>query len=78
MDAIAGLCEDFPTMVPLPRQITYRRGVGSAICSFDDQGRHRIFEKAFRKDLPQSDVWLILSTAGFASDKESWDYEATR
>lgn len=75
LDTIAHLWPKLsPGAPPTAKNIKFHHGDGSAICGCDDQGKHKLFEKALRKDLPQSDVWLVMSTAGFASDKESWDY----
>lgn len=62
-----------PGTAPTMGTTTIRHEIGSAVAGLDD-GRHTLWEKVLRNDLPHTDVWIIMLADGFAIDLASWHY----
>lgn len=51
-------------------------GVGCASGGLNKDGKHTVFERVIREDLPQADIVLSIGVAGFVVDLLSWRYAA--
>lgn len=62
-----------PDVAPTCKTTKIKHAYGSAIAGLDEHG-HKLFEDVLLRYLSQADVWIVMSSTGFAADLESWQY----